>query len=198
MLRGTRAKHQRARPGESGAIVRSFANMTVQCIVKRVSAETSPFDKWGWCPDGNPASEGRQWGHVDTPHQRGSMSPPPVLEFRAETTGGDADQRAVRLETDVTVDGLLVRAFLLARGPSALEGSSALPVPVRLEHGNEDGFIVEEPVTGVFGQGQTPDAAFEDFVHALLEYRMVLLSESPRISERLAGHLRFIEALIGR
>jgi hypothetical protein len=126
------------------------------------------------------------------------MSPPPVLEFRAETTGGDADQRAVRLETDVTVDGLLVRAFLLARGHSALERSATLPVPVRLEHGKEDGFIVEEPVTGVFGQGQTPDAAFEDFVHALLEYRMVLLSESPRISERLAGHLRFIEALIGR
>lgn len=39
MLRGARAEYQRARPGESGAIVRSFANMTVQCIVKRVSAE---------------------------------------------------------------------------------------------------------------------------------------------------------------
>lgn len=126
------------------------------------------------------------------------MSPPPVLEFRAETTGGHADPRAVRLETDVTVDGLLVRAFLLARGHSAVGGSSALPVPVRLEHADEDGFVVEEPVTGVFGQGVTPEAAFEDFVHALMEYRLLLLSESPKISERLAGHLRFIEALIGR
>lgn len=47
MLRGARAEHQRARPGESGAIVRSFANITVQCIVKRVSAERGRFDKWG-------------------------------------------------------------------------------------------------------------------------------------------------------
>lgn len=47
MLRGARAKHQRARPGESGAIVLSFANITVQRIVFRVSAEPGRFDKWG-------------------------------------------------------------------------------------------------------------------------------------------------------
>lgn len=126
------------------------------------------------------------------------MSLPPVLEFRAETTGGDPDPRAVRLETDVTVDGLLVRALLLTRGPSSVDGSSAFHTPVKLEFGTEDGFIVEEPVTGVIGQGETSEAAFEDFVHALMEYRLLLLSESPKISERLAGHLRFIEALIGR
>ncbi|MCL4243419.1 MAG: hypothetical protein KJ048_18870 [Dehalococcoidia bacterium] len=126
------------------------------------------------------------------------MSLPPVLEFRAATTGAGTGPRPVRLETEVTADGLLVRALLLARGRAGAEGSSALPVPVRLEHGNEDGFIVEEPVTGVFGQGVTPEAAFDDFVHALLEYRLVLLRESPRISGTLAGHLRFIEALLGR
>ena len=126
------------------------------------------------------------------------MSPPPVLEFRAEAAGANVDPCAVRVEKDVKVDGLLVRALLLTRGPSGGDGSSALQTPVKLEHGAEDGFIVEEPVTGVIGQGETSEAAFEDFVHALLEYRLVLLSESPKISERLAGHLRFIEALIGR
>jgi hypothetical protein len=69
---------------------------------------------------------------------------------------------------------------------------------VKLEQGDEDGLIVEEPVTGVFGNGPTPELAFEDFVQALFEYRLVLLREAPKISRRLASHLRFIEELIGR
>jgi len=46
------------------------------------------------------------------------MSPPPVLEFRAEAAGANVDPCAVRVEKDVKVDGLLVRALLLTRGPS--------------------------------------------------------------------------------
>jgi hypothetical protein len=119
----------------------------------------------------------------------------PLLAFRAEGARELVAPCAPRLEREVQVDGLVVRALLLGQG-APLQDSP--PAQVNLEQGDADGFIVEEPVTGVFGRGSSPGAAFEDFVHALLEYRLVLLRESPGISERLAGHLRFIEGLIGR
>lgn len=61
----------------------------------------------------------------------------------------------------------------------------------------EDGVIVADPETGVYGLGDTPDEAFHDFMDALAEYRDILLKASPNISERLAAHLQLLLATLG-
>jgi hypothetical protein len=56
-------------------------------------------------------------------------------------------------------------------------------------------FLVADRETGTYGHGNSPDEAFGDFIVALGEYRDVLAQDA-RLSERLAGHLAFITALL--
>ena len=125
------------------------------------------------------------------------MSIPSILEFRPSETNSTpavAGPEGAALEHDLEFNGVAVKGVLL-EGPSQplLDAT-----PVIIERTEEGGFIVEEPMTGVFGHGGTPEEAFEDFMTAIVEYRAVLLNESPNISQRLRNHLAFIERLAGR
>ncbi len=127
------------------------------------------------------------------------MSLPSVLEFRPSETNSTPAVPGLdgsALEHEFEFNGLLVKGVLLeSHGPSL-----ALPdaTPVNIERTEDGDFIVEEPSTGVFGHGSTPEGAFEDFMTAIIEYRTLLLKESPNISQRLRSHLAFIERLTGR
>lgn len=127
------------------------------------------------------------------------MSIPSVLEFRpSETNSTPAvpGPEGAALEHEFEFNGVVVKGVLLeSNGPSQplLDAT-----PVTIERTEEGAFIVEEPMTGVFGHGGTPEEAFEDFMTAIVEYRAVLLNESPNISQRLRNHLALIERLAGR
>ncbi len=109
-----------------------------------------------------------------------------VIEFRP-ATGAAAP---CRLEHQVTVGGQLFRAH--SNGAESSLGAIAITV----EHSAENGFTVEEPVTGTFGIGETVEEAFEDFAAALVEYRTVLSAEES-ISGRLAEHLNYLNGILG-
>lgn len=61
----------------------------------------------------------------------------------------------------------------------------------------DDGFIVDDPETGIYGQGRSADEAFGDFIDALTEYRQILASEAPHLSPRLTEHLQLLMETFG-
>ncbi len=122
-----------------------------------------------------------------------------VLEFRPEesnaTPFGSAEfEGGLTIIREIEFDGGRLWAHL-----TPLQGGADLPraaIPIVVSQTEDGTFIVDEPVTGVFGHGETASEAFDDFMHALMEYRNLLGKDSPNISERLAGHLKFIEGLL--
>lgn len=96
---------------------------------------------------------------------------------------------ALSIDHEVEVDGHTFRAHVNG-------AEQATGIGITIEHSNDDGYIVEEPVTGVFGVGESIETAFEDFAIALVEYHNVLSGET-RITEQMAEHLRYLEGILG-
>jgi hypothetical protein len=80
-----------------------------------------------------------------------------------------------------------------AQAPQALPVAS-LTVQVFWD---DDQWLAIEAFTDAFGEGDTPAEAQKDLLDSLHEYRRALGAEPGPLSDRLADHLRLLNAALG-
>lgn len=103
-----------------------------------------------------------------------------------------------RVEVSSTVSVRLPRAEDVESPRSHLwVGARGLRRPVRVTVTMDlDGtYVVEDPTSGIFGDGPQLSSAIEDFRAALVSHRDELLSAG-RLSARLQGELKYLSDLL--
>ena len=117
------------------------------------------------------------------------MSNPALTEVRRHEQQASAHvaRLAPSANSPVTPIASMARGYGIALAPSRLS--------VALTPAGDGSWLVDQRDLGQYGQGATPQEAFDDLMSTLREYRDLLYERRHRISRKLKGELKTLQRL---